>query len=117
MFTKTTLAAAAFATAITAGTATLPASSAEAAPPQINFSIGFDTPGGYVQFGTGPGYGGYAPTTLSCFEAREVLKDDFKKVMKVECNGSVYTFKTKKFNIGPWKTVKINRNTGHYWYA
>ena len=53
MFRKTTLAAAAVATTLAAATATLPVSSANAAPPVVNFSIGFNTPGGYVQFGTG----------------------------------------------------------------
>jgi hypothetical protein len=117
MFTKTTLAAAAVATGLTAGTATLPVSAAEAAQPQINFQIGFNTPnGGHVHIGNGPVYGPH-PHPLSCAQARQVLKSKFKQVMKVECNGAVYTFKTKKMNFGPWKTVKVNRATGQYWYS
>jgi hypothetical protein len=38
-------------------------------------------------------------------------------VQKVECNGSVYTFHVKKFNFGPWKTVKLNKMNGQYWFA
>ncbi len=116
MFKKTTLAAAALATTIAAATVTLPVTSANAAPPVINLSIGIGTPGGYIQFGTGP-YGGFypQPAPLSCFQAKQVLKSDFKKVSTVECNGGVYTFKVKKHFVGPWKTVKLNRMTGHYW--
>jgi hypothetical protein len=112
MFTKAVFAAAALATAIAA----TPVTSANAAP-QINFSIGFQTPDGYFSFGTGgPGY--YPqPASMNCWEAKNYLKGEFKKVQKVECNGSVYTFHVKKFNFGPWKTVKINKANGQYWFV
>ena len=114
MFTKTVFAAAALATAIAA----TPVTSANAQPPQINFSIGIQTPDGYISFGTGPGGGFYPqPSSMNCWEARDYLKSEFKKVQKVECNGSVYTFHVKKFNIGPWKTVKINKTNGQYWFV
>jgi len=113
MFTKTTLTAAALATALSAGTATLPISAAHAAPPQIDFNITIDTGNGSISFGTG----GYGPTPgpMSCWEAKQYLKGDFKKVNVVECNGSIYTFHVKKFNFGAWKTVKLNSNNGNYW--
>jgi hypothetical protein len=109
MFTKTTLAAAAFATAISAGTATLP--SAAYASHNLDFSITIDLGNGTLSFGDG----GFNPGPMSCWDAKQHLKDDFKHVQKIECNGKIYTFKVKKFNIGPWKTVKLNRNTGNYW--
>jgi hypothetical protein len=73
--------------------------------------------GGSISFGTGDYDGGYdAPDySMSCWEAKQYLKGEFKKVEKIECNGDVYTFKVKKFNFGPWKKVKINSDNGVYW--
>jgi hypothetical protein len=111
MITKSIFAAAALAIA----TATTPIATAEAS--QINFNFGIQTPDGYFSFGTGNG--GYVPqpSSLSCYEAKQYLKADFKKVNKVECNGSVYTFHVKEFWAGPWMTVKINKHTGDYWFV
>lgn len=113
MFTKTVIAAAALATTFAAA----PVTSAYAGhQPQINFQFGIQTPHGYFSFGNGPGY--YPqPDSMSCWEARNYLKGEFKKVNKIECNGDVYTFKVKKFNFGPWKTLKINSNNGQYWFV
>jgi hypothetical protein len=111
MITKSIFAAAALAIA----TAATPITTAEAS--QINFNFGIQTPDGYFSFGTGNG-GGYGPQpSLSCYEARQYLKADFKKVNKVECNGSVYTFHVKEFWGSPWMTVKINSHTGDYWFV
>jgi hypothetical protein len=38
-------------------------------------------------------------------------------VNKIECNGDVYTFKVRKFNFGPWKTLKLNSDNGAYWFV
>lgn len=112
MITKSIFAAAVLAIA----TAATPIATAEASP-QINFNFGIQTPDGYFSFGTGDG--GYAPqpSSLSCYEARQYLKADFKKVNKIECNGSVYTFHVKEFWGSPWMTVKINKHTGDYWFV
>lgn len=111
MFKTTVFAAAALATAIAA----TPISTASAS--QVNFNLSFDTPHGTFSFGNGNGGGWPQPASLSCFEAKQVLKSDFVKVNTVECNGSVYTFKVKQMMWQPYKTVKINRNTGNYWFA
>ena len=114
MITKTTLVAAAFATAIAAQ----PASVANAGG--LNFSFGIDTGDGYISFGTGnPGHGhghgwGHGPDPYSCGEARQKLKWQFNKVWKVECKGKLFTFKVKNF--GPKRTVKFNKWTGNYWF-
>jgi hypothetical protein len=113
MFTKTIFAAAALATAIAAQ----PVTTANASP-QIDFSISINTPNGSISIGNGGGfYPQPDPDYMSCLDARQYLKGEFKKVQKVECNGSVYTFHVKKFNFGPWKTVKLNRDNGHYWFV
>jgi hypothetical protein len=112
MIMKTTLAAAAIATAV----ATMPVTAADAAPPTIDFSITIGTPNGYFSFGNGGGF--YPqPQSMSCWEAKHYLDGEFKHVHKIECNGTVYTFKVKKFNIGPWKTLKINSDNGTYWFV
>jgi hypothetical protein len=111
MFTKTLFAAAALATAIAAQLVTTANAS-----PQIDFSISINTPNGSISIGNGGGF--YPqPYYMSCFEARHYLMGEFKKVQEVECNGSVYTFHVKKFNFGPWKTVKLNRTNGQYWFV
>ena len=74
MFTKTTLAAAAYATAISAGTATLP--SAAYASHNLDFSITIDLGNGTLSFGDG----GFNPGPMSCWDAKQHLKDDFKHV-------------------------------------
>ena len=112
MFMKTTLAAAALATAISAGTATLPS----AANASTGFSISIETEDGTITFGPG-GFDFDADTSMSCGEAKQYLKGEFKHVHKIECNGTVYTFKVKKFNIGPWKTLKLNSDNGAWWFV
>jgi hypothetical protein len=112
MFMKTTLTAAALATAISAATATLP-SAASANP---NFSISIETPDGTITFGPG-GVGFDADSSMDCWEAKQYLKGEFKHVNKIECNGTVYTFKVKKFHVGPWKTLKLNSDNGAYWFV
>ena len=108
---KTVLAAAALATMIAAA----PVSSAQA-DPDIDFGFTIETPNGSFSFGNGGGYD--APDySMSCWEARDYLKGEFKKVQKIECNGDVYTFKVRKFNWSPWKTVKINSDNGAYWFV
>ena len=111
MFKKTVLAAAAFATMI----AVAPVTSAHA-DPAIDFSFTIETPNGSISFGTGddddaPDY------SMSCWEAKQYLKSEFKKVNKIECNGDVYTFKVRKFNWSPWKTLKLNSDNGAYWFV
>lgn len=109
---KTVLAAAALATMIAAA----PVTSANAAHPQINFGFSIDTPHGTFTFGNGGGF--YPePASMNCWQAKQYLKGEFKKVNTIECNGDVYTFKVKKFNVGPWKTLKINSNNGAYWFV
>lgn len=108
MFMKTTIAAVAFATAA----ATIPVTTANAAPPP--FSISIETPDGTITFGPG-GVSFDADDSMSCWEAKQYLKGEFKHVNKIECNGTVYTFKVKKHNFGPWKTLKLNSDNGHYW--
>jgi hypothetical protein len=116
MFRKTTIAAAAIATAIAA----TPVTTAEANPP--NFYFGFQTPGGYIGFGNGygpgPGPGPFPqPQGMTCWQAKSYLSSYFNKVHKIECNGSVYTFKV--WNPAGWgfKQVKINKFSGNYWFA
>ena len=111
MFMKTTLAAVALATAV----ATTPIAAANAAPPP-DFSISIDTPNGTITFGSG-GVSFDSDDSMSCWEAKQYLEGEFKHVNKIECNGTVYTFKVKKFNFGPWKTVKLNSDNGHYWFV
>ena len=110
MFKKTVLAAAAFATMI----AVAPVTSAQA-DPDIDFSFTIETPHGSISFGDGdydaPDY------SMSCWEAKQYLKSEFKKVNKIECNGDVYTFKVRKFNWSPWKTLKLNSDNGAYWFV
>jgi hypothetical protein len=111
MFTKTTLAAAALATAIAAQ----PMNAANAAPPPIDFQFSIETPHGTFSFGNGGFY--QQPASMNCWQANQYLKGEFKHVNTIECNGSVYTFKVKKLNIGPWKTVKLNKANGQYWFV
>ena len=110
MFKTTIFAAAALATAIAA----TPISTANAT--DIDFGFTIETDHGSFSFGAG-GYGGGYDYHLSCWEARDYLKGEFKKVQKIECNGDVYTFKVRKFNFSPWKKVKINSNNGAYWFV
>ena len=106
---KTVLAAAALATMIAAA----PVTSANAG--DIDFGFTIETPHGSFSFGDGDYH---APDySMSCWEARDYLKGEFKKVQKIECNGDVYTFKVRKFNWSPWKTVKINSDNGAYWFV
>jgi len=110
---KTVLAAAALATMI----AVAPMTSAQASP-DIDFSFTIETPHGSLSFGDGGfGGGGYDPGPMSCWEAKQYLKSEFKKVDKIECNGDVYTFKVKKKHIGPWKTLKLNSDNGAWWFV
>ena len=113
MFKKTILAAAAFATMI----AVAPVTSAQA-DPNIDFSFTIVGPNGSLSFGTGGG--GYDPApdySMNCFEAKQYLHSEFKKVNKIECNGDVYTFKVKKFLVSPWKTLKLNSDNGAWWFV
>jgi hypothetical protein len=111
MFIKTVLATAALATMI----AVAPITSANATNIDFDFDIEIDTPHGSFSFGDGdydaPDY------SMSCWEARDYLKGEFKKVQKIECNGDVYTFKVRKFNWSPWKTLKLNSDNGAYWFV
>ena len=112
MFKKTVLAAAAFATMI----AVAPVTSAHATDIEFGFTI--ETPNGSFSFGNGGGFGGgYDPDPMSCWEAKQYLKSEFKKVDKIECNGDVYTFKVKKFLVGPWKKLKLNSENGAWWFV
>ncbi len=109
MFKKTTIAAVAIATAIAA-----PVTAANA----TGFGFHFSTPHGHFSFGNAGGYYPHPqPLSLSCWQAKQHLKAAFKHVNTVECNGNIYTFKVKKFNVSPWKTVKLNKHNGDYWYA
>ena len=114
MFKKTIFAAAAFATMI----AVAPVTSAQA-DPDIDFGFTITGPNGSISFGTGDYDGDYdAPDySMSCWEAKAYLKGDFKKVQKIECNGDIYTFKVRKFNWSPWKTLKLNSDNGAYWFV
>jgi hypothetical protein len=106
---KTVLATAALATIIAA----TPVTSANAG--DIDFGFTITGPNGSLSFGTG---GGFTPDyDMSCWEARDYLKGEFKKVQKIECNGDVYTFKVRKFNWSPWKTLKLNSDNGAYWFV
>jgi hypothetical protein len=112
MFKTTIFATAALATAIAA----TPISTANAGDIDFGFTITGPN-GGSISFGTGGGYGGGYDYDMSCWEARDYLKGEFKKVQKIECNGDVYTFKVRKFNFSPWKTLKINSENGAYWFV
>lgn len=103
---KTTLAAAAIASAIAA----VPVSTAGA----TGFYFGFNTPGGYLGFGTDP-FPQPQPQAYSCWEAKSSLQAQFAQVWTIECNGSTYTFNVK--NWGPTKTVKFNKFNGNFWYV
>ena len=107
MFLKTTLAAAAIATAAVA----TPVSTANAGSP--SFYFGFGTPQGHFGFGNG-GYQPH-PQAMSCWQAKNYLQSQFNHVWTVECNGQTYTFNVK--NWGPVKTVKFNKYNGNYWYV
>ena len=111
MFKTTIFAAAALATAIAA----TPISTANAT--DIDFGFSIETPHGSFSFGDGDYDGGGYDYHLSCWEAKDYLLGEFKKVQKIECNGDVYTFKVKKHWGSPWKKVKINSDTGAYWFA
>ena len=107
---KTVALAAAFATA----TAALPVTSAYAN--NLDFSITIGGPNGSITFGNGGGGGGYYPSDMSCWEAKAYLKSHFKKVQTIECNGDIYTFKVKN-PLSPWKKVKLDNDTGQYWFV
>jgi hypothetical protein len=109
---KTILAAAAFATMI----AVAPVTSAQA-DPDIDFSFSIETPNGSISFGNGGVGFTPEPDSMDCWEAKQYLLSEFKKVNKIECNGDVYTFKVRKFNFGPWKTLKLNSDNGAYWFV
>jgi hypothetical protein len=111
MFRTTALAAAAIATTIAAQ----PVSTANAMDP--NFYFGFQTPGGYFAFGNGPGpvFPQPQPQAMTCWDAKSYLQTQFNQVWTVECQGQTYTFNVK--NLGPVKTVKINKYNGNYWYV
>lgn len=111
MFLKTVFAAAALATAIAATPIT-----AAHANPDIDFSFTIETPNGSISFGNGGSFG-YDPDPMSCWEAKQYLHSEFKKVNKIECNGDVYTFKVKKHFVGPWKTLKLNSDNGAWWFV
>ncbi len=93
---KSTLAAAALATALVA----TPLATANA--------HGFD-----IVIDLGAGDWG-ASHGMSCWEARHALEDEFDHVWKIECSGSVYTFKVKDDGDSS-EIVKINKYTGNYW--
>ena len=51
---------------------------------------------------------------MSCRAAKKKVKNaGYKKVRKIECNGSVYTFKGKKNGIK--YAIAINATTGNIW--
>ena len=123
MFKKTTLSVAAFAVAFIA---IQPISGASAAGPFINPQpfAPTDPAAPFVNEPVfeGPSVSG-APVTpiqpvlpdpISCKAAKKLVKNaGYKKVKKIECNGSVYTFKVKKN--GQKMVVAINAVTKQIW--
>lgn len=110
MLKKTLIAALALSTGLTL---------APAAALAGGFSFGIQTGNGYVTFGNGaPGYHTpepYVPASMSCWEAKQYLRDYYTQVWTVECNGKIYTFNVKKFNFSPVRTAKVNKWTGNHW--
>lgn len=79
----------------------------------VDFRVGIGTPH-YGYGGYSDGYYPYHRRKLSCWRARELVRDNgFRRVRTIECNGRVYTFRALRR--GRPVTISVNARTGAMW--